>query len=67
VAVIQRVAELRHQGIEAYFTIDAGPQVKVLCPQHQRASVAEEIGRLAGVQRVLLSGPGGGASVVEGA
>jgi len=67
VAVIQRVAELRHQGIEAYFTIDAGPQVKVLCLQHQRALVAEEIGRVAGVQRVLLSGPGGGARVVEGA
>ena len=60
VAVIQRVVELRHQGIEAYFTIDAGPQVKVLCLQHERAVVAEEIGRVTGVQRVLLSEPGGG-------
>jgi diphosphomevalonate decarboxylase len=67
VAVIQRVAEMRHQGIEAYFTIDAGPQVKVLCLQHQRGVVAEEIGRVAGVVRVLLSEPGGGARVVEGA
>jgi diphosphomevalonate decarboxylase len=67
VAVIHRVVELRHDGIPAYFTIDAGPQVKVLClPQH-RSTVAEEVGRVHGVLRVLLSEPGAGAQVVEGA
>lgn len=67
VAVIQRVIELRQEGIGAYFTIDAGPQVKVLCLPEQRAAVAEEIGRVPGVRRVLLSAPGCGAQVVEGA
>lgn len=67
VAVIQRVVELRHEGLEAYFTIDAGPQVKVLCLPQQRAAVAHEIGRVPGVQRVLLSEPGCGAQVVEAA
>lgn len=33
--IIHKVRELREQGIPAYFTIDAGPNVKVLClPQH---------------------------------
>jgi diphosphomevalonate decarboxylase len=67
VAVIHRVVELRQEGLSAYFTIDAGPQVKVLCLPQQRTAVAEEIGRVPGVQRVLLSEPGGGAQVVEGA
>ena len=67
VAVIRRVVELRQEGLEAYFTIDAGPQLKVLCLPQQRAAVAEEIGRVPGVQRVLLSGPGSGAQVVEAA
>ena len=30
-AVMRRVWELRERGVEAYFSIDAGPQVKVLC------------------------------------
>jgi len=67
VAVIHRVVDLRREGIQAYFTIDAGPQVKVLCLPQYRAAVAAEIGCVAGVQRVLLSEPGTGAQVVEGA
>jgi diphosphomevalonate decarboxylase len=63
-AVIHRVIELRHEGLDAYFTIDAGPQVKVLCLPQQRAAVAAEIGRVPGVQRILLSEPGAGAQVV---
>jgi diphosphomevalonate decarboxylase len=65
VAVMRRVIELRHAGLDAYFTIDAGPQLKVLCLPQQRAAVAEEIGRVPGVRKVLLSAPGCGAQVVE--
>lgn len=65
VAVMQRVWRLRDEGFEAFFTIDAGPQVKILCPWAQRAAVAEAIGRVTGVQRILLSEPGGNAEVLE--
>jgi len=64
VAVIHRVRELRADGLEAYFTIDAGPQVKVLCRAEDRAQVAEQIARVPGVRRVLLSAPGPGAEVL---
>jgi diphosphomevalonate decarboxylase len=67
VAVVQRVVELRQEGLEAYFTIDAGPQVKVLCLPQQRAAVADQIGRVQGVRRVVLSEPGPGAQVLEAA
>jgi len=67
VAVIQRVIELRHAGIDVYFTIDAGPQLKLLCLPQQRGALAEEIGRVPGVRKVLLSAPGCGAQVVEAA
>lgn len=63
--VIRRVAQLRQEGTEAYFTIDAGPQVKVICPLPQRDTVAAAIRQVDGVQRVLLSEPGGGAALVE--
>jgi diphosphomevalonate decarboxylase len=65
VAVMHRVWRLRDEGIEAYFTIDAGPQVKVLCPFNQRDIVADALGRVSGVLRILLSEPGGGAELLE--
>lgn len=64
-AVIQRVRELRDEGLEAYFTIDAGPQVKVLSRLADRDAVAAELRRVAGVTDVLLSRPGGDATVVR--
>jgi diphosphomevalonate decarboxylase len=64
-AVMQRVRELRQDGHEAYFTIDAGPQVKVLCRMDERGAVADALRGVAGVHRVLLSQPGGGAELVE--
>lgn len=63
-AAIHRVRELRAEGLEAYFTIDAGPQVKILCRAEERSRVAEEIARVPGVRRVLLSAPGPGAEVL---
>jgi len=67
IAVMHRVRTLREEGLDAYFTIDAGPQVKIICPVAQRPTVAEAIERVAGVQHVLLSEPGSGAHVVEAA
>ena len=64
-AVIQRVVQLREEGTDAYFTIDAGPQVKVLCPWSQRTTVADALRAVDGVQRVLLSEPGPGAELME--
>jgi diphosphomevalonate decarboxylase len=65
VAVIDRVRRLRAEGVQAYFTIDAGPQVKVICPRADRDAVAGKLEQVAGVRRVLLSEPGSGAAVVE--
>ena len=67
VAVMECVRSLRREGLPAYFTIDAGPQVKVLCPLSERSVVAERIGSVAGVHRVLSSEPGGGPQVLESA
>lgn len=66
VAVMRRVRELREEGTAAYFTIDAGPQVKVICAMDDRARVAEALAGVAGVKRVILSEPGGDARLLEG-
>lgn len=64
-AVIQRVVQLRHEGYDAYFSIDAGPQVKVFCPPAQRDAVAAVLAEVPGVQRLLCSTPGGGVRLAQ--
>lgn len=65
VAVMQSVWRLREQGADAFFSIDAGPQVKVFCPCEQRADIASALNGVDGVQRTILSEPGDGAELVE--
>jgi diphosphomevalonate decarboxylase len=65
VAALQRVRELRSGGAFAYFTIDAGPHVKVLTHRQQAAGIAAQLEAVPGVQRVIVSGIGAGARLVE--
>jgi diphosphomevalonate decarboxylase len=65
-AVMDEVRRLRDDGTQAYFTIDAGPQVKVLCRPRDAESVAVALERTPGVLRVLRSGPGPGVVMERG-
>jgi diphosphomevalonate decarboxylase len=48
-AVLQTVRALRDDGADAFFTIDAGPQVKVLCDLAQADAVGDALARVQGV------------------
>jgi diphosphomevalonate decarboxylase len=61
---LHRVWALRAEGVAAFFTIDAGPQVKVLCRPADAPRVTEALAGVGGVERVLTCGPGRGAEVV---
>ena len=61
VGCLERVWQLRAEGTPAFATIDAGPQVKVLCAPADAGPVAEALRAVPGVERVLTCAPGGGA------
>jgi len=65
VECIRRVRELRAEGIGVFFTVDAGPQFKAVCLPEARSRVVQELGAVPGVGRILESGLGNGARVVE--
>lgn len=65
VAVMYAVRELRRSGVEAYFTIDAGPQVKVVCAPSDAGRVRDALLAVPGVEQVIDSRPGPGACLVE--
>lgn len=62
IRVMQQVQEMREQGIPAYFTIDAGPNVKVLYLPEYEEQVERILREVPGVTDVILSKPGPGVS-----
>ena len=64
VAAIHATRALRASGVAAYFTIDAGPHVKVLCAAADAPRIASALGDVPGVLRTLIASPGPGARVV---
>lgn len=63
-AVIHRVQAWRREGIAAYFTIDAGPNVHVLTLPSAADRLQADLRALPGVQDVIPCRPGLGASII---
>ncbi|QDY75195.1 diphosphomevalonate decarboxylase [Streptomyces qinzhouensis] len=68
VTVLDSVLRLRRDGIAAYATMDAGPNVKVLCRRADAERVAGAVRDAVPGGTVLVAGPGPGARLLgEGA
>ena len=67
IAAIARVRALRAEGASAFFTIDAGPHVKVLCDAREAEAIAAALAETPGVLRTLIAAPGPGARLEEAA
>ncbi|MGC9361063.1 MAG: diphosphomevalonate decarboxylase, partial [Anaerolineae bacterium] len=63
--VMHAVRSWRKEGLPAYFTLDAGPNVHILTATEHRDAVAERAEALPGVRGVLVCGPGQGARLIE--
>jgi diphosphomevalonate decarboxylase len=64
-AAMAAVRELRARGTAAFFTIDAGPHVKVLCAAADAPAVVNILSTTPGVLRTVVASPGPGARIVE--
>ena len=64
-AAMDTVRRLRAAGTEAFFTVDAGPHVKVLCATRDAGLVAPALAATPGVLRTLVLTPGPGAEVLR--
>jgi diphosphomevalonate decarboxylase len=59
-AVIQKVYEMRRQGLNCYFTIDAGANVKILCIPGETAKIKESLTDIKEIKQVIECRPGSG-------
>jgi len=65
VDVFHAVREWRAGGLAVAYTVDAGPNVHVLCPREVQEEAARRLRSLPGVSDVLLAKVGGPARLVE--
>jgi diphosphomevalonate decarboxylase len=65
VEIIRIVDEWREDGLDIYFTIDAGPHVLLLCKPDDLESITAEVKRINGVAQAIAGRPAGGAKIIE--
>ncbi len=65
-AVMNAVRDWRRQGLQAYFTLDAGPHVKVLCQSNDVGVLKTGLEKIPGVLKVQHAKPGPGAYLLAG-
>ncbi|HZD58078.1 MAG TPA: diphosphomevalonate decarboxylase [Anaerolineales bacterium] len=64
-AVIHSVQAWRRNGLAVCYTIDAGPNVHVLCPGATAHQVIAQLNQIQGVKNVLSASPGPPAHLIE--
>jgi diphosphomevalonate decarboxylase len=65
VRVINAAREWRADGLAVYFTLDAGPNVHLICEAQDADQVAARARAIADVQQVIVNAPGDAARVSE--
>jgi len=65
VDIIQSVLAWREKGLESYFTIDAGPQVKILCTEKDVEKIVKNCKNIDGIKKIIIVKPGKGSKIVN--
>lgn len=65
VALMKSISKWREEGLPVYYTIDAGPNVHVLCESRYEQQVVDKIKAISGVTRVIVNAPAIGTRTVE--
>ncbi len=64
IALVKGVKAWREEGIPCFCTLDAGPNVHILCPSETADEIRSRVERVPGVKDILSSGPGGKAALL---
>ncbi|MBD5429367.1 diphosphomevalonate decarboxylase [Lactobacillus sp.] len=62
--LIQLIHQLRQDGIECYYTIDAGPNVKILCTLKNRKKIISAVHNLLGNVKIVDASFGPGVKIL---
>ena len=63
--VMSCVRQWRMEGIPACYTVDAGPNVHVICPASEARQIDKQLREIRGVENVLVARAGGPAKIIQ--
>jgi diphosphomevalonate decarboxylase len=63
--IIQNVISWREDGLEYYFTIDAGPQVKIICLEKDIPKIKRKLKNVEGIKKIIICKSGEGAKLIN--
>jgi diphosphomevalonate decarboxylase len=63
--IVHAVLAWREEGLESYFTMDAGPNVKVMCMDKDVPELEKRLKELNGVKEVIVCKPGDPAKLTD--
>lgn len=63
--IMRKVQEWRNEGLESYFTIDAGPTVHVICQQKDVNKIKKRLKKIREILRISVNYPSIGARVIN--
>ncbi|MFM1525552.1 MULTISPECIES: diphosphomevalonate decarboxylase [Helcococcus] len=65
IRAIEKIKQLRKDGFDVYYTMDAGPNVKILCRDSQIENIVHELKKDFDSNQIIISKVGNDASVRE--
>ncbi len=65
IKIIKSILDWRNAGLEAYFTIDAGPQVKVICLEKDVPGLKKRLKKIKGIKKIIDCKPGGDPKIIN--
>ena len=63
IEIMKAVPEWRRSGLPVCYTLDAGPNVHLLCPEESAAEVRSRLEDIPGILQILTAAAGGGAHI----
>ncbi|MFT8823195.1 diphosphomevalonate decarboxylase [Liquorilactobacillus satsumensis] len=63
--VMKIVADLRSNGIFCYYTLDAGPNVKIICQNKDIQTILAALAPSFSQERLVVAGPGPGVKLID--
>ncbi len=63
--VLAAVKRWRQQGLAVYFTIDAGPNVHLICEGRDKQNVLQAVKKMKGIQSIIINKPAQGAHLIQ--
>lgn len=62
--IMLKVIEWRDKGLESYFTIDAGPNVHIICQKKDVAKISQRLVQIVGIEQVIINKPAKGTFLI---